>query len=418
MGRMKAPPLLDLLCQVHLWRDVALLEEIEKTRSAECASIRTVICGDMASGIDLDMGLGAISCPYIIPFFAGPRAFFLSAGTALQAHLTGGRSNVLIDYSLSFDSNFAENLRALMSGARIQAADRDRVVEVLTLKAQNPRVQFDITPFLFENTRLSRDNKENLRPLNTLVAFRALDHLNWDAWRDAPGHFIFDAPYPELTARLRPDAESVLRQFEKSEAVRQIEMGSLRTQALLLRFARLCYEKRDRDTSRILHGLLRFAIDRIGAIPLTEIRLIWSGLQGKEEGRFFGPIFGRSRDMLVKIRGMAWDMSLLRLMEGSALTSRNGSFFVPYFVSIDGRWRALLRQSPVTLMLADDNTSGVIFARAGELEFQTALAQCLHDMHSDMTTDKVEARRRAALAIRSDVMQRLVAEEERYWTSS
>lgn len=418
MGGIKDTPLLDLLCQAHLWQDMALLEEIEKTRSAECVSIRTVICGDMANGVDLDMGLGVVSCPYIIPFFSGPRAFFLSAGTALQAHLTGGRSNVLIDYSLSFDSNFAENLRALMSGARIQDADRDRVVEVLTLKAQNPRVQFDITPFLFENARLSRDNEKNRRPLNTLVAFRALDHLDWDAWREAPGRFIFDAPYPELTARLRPDAESVLRQFERSEAVRQIETGSLKTQALLLRFARLCYDRRDRDMSRILYELIRFAIDKIGAIPLTEIRLIWSGLQGEEEGRFFGPIFGRSRDMLAKIRGMAWDMSLLRLMERIALTSRNGSFFIPYFVSIDSRWRELLRQSPVTLMLADDTTSGVIFVRAGELEFQTALTECLHDMHSDMTTDKVEARRRAALAIGSDVMQRLVTEEERYWAGS
>lgn len=409
-------PVIDLLYQAYLRQDAAFLDEIGETRSAECASVRSVICADMAGGVDLDLGLGAASCPYITPFFAGPRAVFLSAGTALHAHLTGGRSNVLIDYSLSFDSNFAEDLRSFMNGARIQAVDRDRVVEVLTLKAQNPRVQFDVTPFLFENARLSRDNEENRRPLNTLVAFRALDHLDWNAWRDDPGRFVFDAPYAELTARLRPAAESTLRQFEQSEEVRQIEVRSLMTQALLLRFARSWHERPNKDTSRILHEILRFAIDRIGAIPLTEIRLIWSGLQGGEEKRFFGPIFGRSRGMLAKIRGMAWDMSLLRLMEQTATTSQNGSFFIPYFVSMDDRWRALLRQSPVTLMLADDATSGVHFARAGELEFQTALAHCLHDMHSDMTTDKIEARRRAALAIESDVMQRLVTEEERHWS--
>jgi len=415
MGAMNGATLIDLLYQAHLRQDAALLDEIGRTRSAECTSVRAVICGDMAGGVDLGLGLGTASCPYIIPFFAGPRAFFLSSGTALHAHITGGRSNVLIDYSLSFDSNFAENLRALMSGVRIQAADRDRVVEILNIKAQNPRVQFDVTPFLFENARLSRDNEENKRPLNTLVAFRALDHLNWVAWRDAPGRFVFDAPYPELTAQLRPAAESALTQFERSEEVRQIEIGSLRTQALLLRLARSYHEKHDRNMSRILHELLRFAIDRIGAIPLTELRLIWSGLQGEEEGRFFGPIFGRSRDMLAKIRGMAWDMSLLRLMERTALTSRNGSFFIPYFVSLDGRWRALLRQSPVTLMLTDDATSGVNFARSGEIEFQTALAHCLHEMRSDMTADKVEARRKAALTIGSDVIQRIVAEEERHW---
>jgi hypothetical protein len=61
---------------------------------------------------------------------------------------------------LSFDSNFAEKLRATLNGENIEPVDRIRVIDVLMLKANNARVQFDVVPFLYENIRLARDNAE------------------------------------------------------------------------------------------------------------------------------------------------------------------------------------------------------------------------------------------------------------------
>lgn len=110
---------------------------------------------------------------------------------------------------------------------------------------------------------------------------------------------------------------------------------------------------------------------------------------------------------------MAWDMTLLRVMEQIATTSQFGSFFVPYFVSIDGRWRNLLRLNLVELMLIDDRHKRVLSARADELAFQRVLEECLQTVfHLEMTPGKIEARRRAAQTIRLDAMQKLVAEEE------
>jgi hypothetical protein len=409
-------PIADALFSALLNRDQAVLDAIEADRATECASIRTVVCTDVPEAVDLDLDLGVFSSDYVTSFFQGPRAFFISAGTSVQAHLRGGRSNVLIDFSLSFDSNFAEKMRAVIAGENVQQADRDCVNDILMLKAKNRHVQFDVVPFLIENTRLTRDNPGNERPLNTLVAFRMLDHLDWDAFRNDFSHFVFNAPYEDLKALLRPDAEAYLSELQASELINHHEAKSAGTQALLLRFARLWHEERKPDKKRILCELLRFSIHKLGSIQLTELRLIWSGMTSSLGSPFFGPIMGRSQEMLQKIRGMAWDMTLLRVMEQIATASQVGSFFIPYFVSMDRRWRHLLRLNPVKMMLIDDAHRRVLFARVDELEFQRVLGECMQtELQSEMTPEKVEGRRRSAQTIELNAMQKLVAEEEHYW---
>lgn len=157
-------PIIDTLLSALINGDKDALDEIESQRAAECAFLRAVICTDAPGAIDLELGLSVTSSEYVTPFFVGPRAFFMSAGASIQARLTGGRSNALIDFSLSFDSNFAEKLRAAIAGEKIQQVDRDRVNEVLMLKARNHNVQFDVLPFLIENIRLTRDDPRNERP--------------------------------------------------------------------------------------------------------------------------------------------------------------------------------------------------------------------------------------------------------------
>ncbi|WCM85462.1 hypothetical protein M5C97_09880 [Acidovorax sp. NCPPB 3859] len=409
-------PIIDTLLSALINGDKDALDEIESQRAAECAFLRAVICTDAPGAIDLELGLSVTSSEYVTPFFVGPRAFFMSAGASIQARLTGGRSNALIDFSLSFDSNFAEKLRAAIAGEKIQQVDRDRVNEVLMLKARNHNVQFDVLPFLIENIRLTRDDPRNERPLNTLIAFRMLDHLDWNAFRDDPSRFVFDAPSEELKALLRPEAMAFQSELQLSGDVIRYEISSAGTQALLLRFAQLWHEKPKPDKNLILCELMRFSIHHLGYIPLTELHLVWSGMTSESGAPFFGPITGRSKTMLEDVRGMAWDMTLLRVLEKRATASRLGSFFIPYFVSIDRRWRHLLRLNPVRMMLIDVAHRRVLFARADELAFQRLVDQCAQtELQTEMTPERVEARRRAAGTTKLDTMRQLVAKEENLW---
>ncbi|EWS77969.1 hypothetical protein LPH50_10040 [Xylella taiwanensis] len=324
---------------------------------------------------------------------------------------------MLIDFSLSFDSNVAEKRRAAIAGENIQRADRDRVIQILMLKARNRHVQFDVMSFLIENRRLARDEPSNERPLNTLIAFRMLDHLDWHAFQHDPSRFVFDAAYEDLKALLRPDAEAFLTESHTSKCIDEHEAKSAVVQALLVRFARLWHEERKRDKHHILRELCRFSIHQLGVIPLTELQLIWSGMTSSQGSPFFGPIMGRSTEMLQKIRGMAWDMTLLRVMEQNATAKSNqADFFIPYFVSMDRRWRHLLRLNSVMLMVINDADGSVRCARTDALEFQRVLGACIQtEFQSEMTSEKIAGRRRSARSVELNAMQELVAEEERYW---
>ena len=395
-----------------------VLNDRESHFARDHARLRMVICTDASGAINVDLGLNVDSSECITPFFEGPRAFFKPAGTSVQEINSGGRSNVLIDFSLSFDSNFAEKIRAAIMGENIEQVDRNRVNGILMLKARNRRVQFDVIPFLTENIRLTRNAPNNVRPLNTLIAFRLLDHLNWDAFCDDPSRFVFDSPYEELRDSLRPEAEDFLSMLQTSEYIVHQEAMSAGTQALLLRFAQLWHGGNKQDNQHILSELLWFSIQKLGAIPLTELHLIWSGIISDSGSQFFSPIKGRSPQMLKKVRGMAWDMTLLRGLEQIAITSSSANaFFIPYFVSIDRRWRDLMRLNTVNLMLVDDAHKHKLFARSGEQQFQQALRECMPtELWCEMTADKVEARQRlAAQTIQLDDMQQLVAEEEARW---
>lgn len=412
---MNQVPVIDQLFNAIVTGDPEAWHQIEVHHAEGLVHMRALVCSDEVGSIDLDLGLGITPNEYVVPIFEGPRAKFVSRHTSVQARLTGGRSNVLLDYSLSFDSNFAEKLRATLEGEAIQAIDRARVLEVLKLKANNARVQFDLVPFLYENVRLARTNKLNARPLNTLIAFRMLDHLDWEAFRNNPGCFEFGRDKAALKSSLEPEADKFLSSLFNSPEVALHEAKSLAMRALLLRFALLWHEPKT-NPKRILGQLIDYCVFNLGFLPTTELSLIWAGIGGKQRVPFFGPIVGKSKDMLEAISGMAWDMTHLRIMERLASQSKLGSFYIPYFVSLDKKWRALLRMNPIRFTLFDDSTKAMLHGRVDELSFQMALNTCTSERaRNEMAPEKVGARRLAAKAITVERMNDLVAEEERHW---
>lgn len=406
---------IDVLYRAVVFNHQEAWQELDE-RSAECAEMRSLVCTDQSGGIDLSLGLGMDGNEYIIPVIQGPRAFFVSAKTAVQGALQAGRSEILLDYSLSFDSNFAERLRRLVN-QKTASGDQDlaRVKSVLMLKACNPRVQFDVLPFLYENVRFSRDDLSNERPVDTLVAFRALDYLDWEHYRTTAELRFNGGPIHSLKERLRPAAEQFVGELHANEDFLRHEASALATEALLLKLAGLWHVP-NRDVKTIFGKLIDFCVSDLGFIPMTDLRLIWKGIATKQPAGFFGPITGRSHSMLEDVKGMAWDLSHLRLLERMAAQNSFGAFYIPFFVSLDTKWRALLRLNPIRFMLFDDQTRRMLSGRADEASFQ---AICL-DSASEHTKRflspaDVQKRRAAALSVSIDAMRTVVRKEQERW---
>lgn len=412
---MKDRPVIDALYEALLNGDDEQIQAIQQHRALECLDLRFLACTGAPGAVDLDLGLGLQSCEYVIPIFEGPRARLMSRHTAIQQVISGGQSNVLIDYSLGFDSNFAERLRCHVFGKGIDPVERARVIEVLSLKAVNPRVQFDVMPFLLENTQLTRDDPKNLRPLDTLIAFRMLDHLDWEAFRDDPTQLVFDASVDSLRERLRPAEEAFLASLHLDERVLRQEALALGTHALLLRFASL-WKAHARDRRAVMRDLVDFSLFELGSFPATELTLIWSGIREKDVAPFFGPLINPSHKIVHASRGMAWDMTHLRALQDTTRQSQLGSFFVPYFVSFDAKWRDLLRLNPIRMLLIDDSRHSLNAGRVNDREFQLLLNDVISDRAKQaFSTEQVEARRLGARQPDRSARQALVDHEIQSW---
>ena len=106
------------------------------SRPEDAVYIRTVVSTEHKGGTNVDVDFDEITnvAPWNTPFFIGPRLLFNSKSIVLQNALTGGRSNFLMDWSFSLDSNVAEKVRAYVNWENINEKDRNRVITLLKLK--------------------------------------------------------------------------------------------------------------------------------------------------------------------------------------------------------------------------------------------------------------------------------------------
>ncbi|WP_434471124.1 hypothetical protein [Aeromonas veronii] len=111
-------PVVDEIYEILVHGDLERLEDISRPQDA--IYIRMVISTEShnAAGLHIDLEDITNKAPWITPLFIGPKIFLNSVSTALQSHLTGGKSSVPIDWSFSFDSNVAERVRAYVNNEK------------------------------------------------------------------------------------------------------------------------------------------------------------------------------------------------------------------------------------------------------------------------------------------------------------
>lgn len=402
-------PLLHIVHRALLTGDLSLLDAV--TDDPSWKDIRLVFTVE-EGGVPLDLGLGLNASELVVPILKGPEVGFLSADIALQVH-RGRNESIALDHSISFDSNFAESLRSAFAGAALDKVQFDRLVRVLQLKARNSNVQFDLLPFLVENVRLARNNAQNERPLNTVIAFRMIDYLNWDALLRPAPTIEFTEPVDLLRGKLNGDAKAYLNSLFNDPEILRHEKQILATEALLIRLCRLWHTGGvNSDISRIFRGLIDFSLTDLPALPLTELSIIWSGLHPKPTA-FFDPIVRENtKGRPKKLCGMAWDIGHLRMLE-KYTRRHSGHFTVAYFATMDEGWRTKLQLNPITRVAIDDGNRSALFIRERELEFQRFLSEAIGEWaKAQFSPDVVEVRRRSVHAASLDEI-RAVLDRER-----
>lgn len=381
-------PVVDEIFELIIRGEFDKLEEI--SRPEDAIHIRSAISTENKSAAGLSVDLEDITerAPWITPLFLGPRIFFTSRSTALQNAITGGKSNVLIDWSFSFDSNVAEKVRAYVNYEDINQIDRERVITLLKLKNEYS-LQTDLLPFLLENFRLSRNDKKNERPLNTIVAFKKLDYLDWKSFENNPDKPKFLCDEEALLKEAVNTYESLINDNE----VKKREYKTLFTQVFLFELAILWLGNKS-SPEEVFRALIDFCVLQLKKLPKYELMFAWIFLKNPYKVRFFGPLSGISKELTKSLRGMAWDMTHMRTLETMSAATNMGSFFIPFFVSFDEKFSEILKQNQIQVLVIDDRLKRMHSANQSELDFQIELNKCMSkNVRNEMTIEKSDNRR-------------------------
>lgn len=394
------------------------LDEVENISNPEDAVyIRTVVSTEEKGGTNVEVDLEEITkvAPWITPFFLGPRLLFSSKSIAVQNMMTGGKSNFLLDWSFSFDSNVAEKVRAYVNLENINAKDRDRVITLLKLKKKFS-LQTDLLPFLLENLRLSRSDIKNERPLNTIIAFKKLDYLDWQAFEKNPlkPEFICDEK------ALLKDANDTYDSMVNDKEVKKWEYKSLFTQVILFELA-IIWLRKSGSIQEQFSELIDFCVLQLGKLAKFELKFAWRFLNQPTRTRFFGPLNGVSKDLTKALKGMAWDMTHLRLLETLSTKTTFDSFYVPFFVSFDEKFSEILKQNQLQMLLVDDRLKRMHTATIDEYPFLQKLDSCMSEKTRKLMGEvESEARRsynipendlKHIIALQTIELERLAAQE-------
>lgn len=392
-------PVIDELFSAIISGDMAKFGEIERERSTEAAYIRVVLSTESKNGVTPHIDLTEIKseAPWITPFYVGPKLIFISALTSLQSRLTGGKSHPKIDWSFSFDSNVAEKVRAYVFHEKINEADLKRIISLIRVKKKY-KLQTDILPFLFENLRLSRENSKNERPLNTILAFKKLDYIDWNKFESNPEHPHFNCNDEKLLA----EAHHTYNSLVKTEEVLIREQRALFTQVILCETAIQWLTNPQFPPEKSFSSIIEFCVLQLEKLPKRELAFMWLFLQKPKSQRFFGPLADLSKNLIRDLRGMAWDISHIRSLESLSAAGSSDYFYMPFFVSFDDRFNEILKTNQVNFMIYDDRLKRIQASCIIEKTIQDKINQCMTEKtRAAMGIYESEKRRKSEIPIES-----------------
>jgi hypothetical protein len=318
----------------------ASFAEIIESDRAAFAGLKIVYASQHVNSEFLGVQFAKIEheCPLVQRLFGGQGLLFFT--DEIYRRTKAGETQVNLDFSVSFDANVAEAIRCLVAHKGISRPD-DLQALIYMLKIRKPRFNFDYSPFLLEN--MEHDVPGNDRPSTTLAALKRLDYLNCEQY----------ARMPMLPMFVQTEKESIkvardlLDEFHANqEAQRQIERR--KTVYLVLLFAMLCRWEDRAGTESNLGKVICFCLEHIGKFPRKEIYFAWKLLLNDAAlPVFFQPVSSPRSDALEKLRGMSWDIFLLRWLETVSTKDDRGDFYIPFIATYDGKYKKLIEACPI-----------------------------------------------------------------------
>ena len=307
-----------------------------------------------------------ISC-----FFSGNGLIFYS-DEIYEKTIKNGAVQIPLDYTLSFDSNVANLFDLYHRGKQIQEKNKEKFITLIhIIKKYN--FNFDYFFFILENLSHST-NPNNVRPLNTIMALKRFDYLDYHS-------FTKDFNKPKFNMEIDKAyeiAKNILKEFQQNQTIQNLLLKQKGCYLLILKAMLLQWEKKLSFEKKFLL-IYKFCIESLGKFAKNELYFCWKFFRYSDQFDFFNVIVQPHNKVLGRARGISWDLFSMRVLETMATLKTKGEFFIPFFASLDNRFMKFLKACPLRFLLIDDYSKTISSAFFDEKEFQYDLNKIIHN---------------------------------------
>lgn len=307
----------------------------------------------------------------LIPYFENEKTFCLDDEIIKDMYTS--QANIPIDYSISFDTNVASDIRKLVFKGSLENQNQT-IVKMLKFILLND-LNFDHSFYMVEN----------LKQVYTLTINDETDMNSLDFWKklnkpfqqnlvalelfrtiDCKDFKMTSEPKSSLTIRdAVKKAIETTYEFYASSKGKELTTALLRNQRLMLLFLikmfTIQFKSKKKEKAKITE-LFDFMHNEIGAYFDRESIIALQFYLNSNNVSFFNVIHKQQskKGILRKIDNLAWDMSSVRYLETLITSGGEGKFFIPYFLTQDKKLQELYNMYTVKAVIIDKKSSSLI----------------------------------------------------------
>lgn len=309
---------------------------------------------------------------HIVPYLCNVYLYFIRN----EKILLPWKNVEAIDYSVTFDTNFASYITSIIRGKSLKRQQNEikRVLNSLLINDVN----FDDSFYFLENIKMIAPVIKKLRNKSLISPIKFWKMLNKELRWNLVCLEIFrsvDCTEYQKTRTLHYSVSFIkasrkivnfLYAFYSSTENQTMIEDFLFLQRLILLYLLAIIRIQFRSNKNVknkLEEFLAFSQNVTGAYLERETTLAYKYFKDRNAVVFLRSINkgGRQKRLLKKIDNIAWDMMAPRFMERCfVLMLGRGDYYIPFFLSFDSKLREMLGYFPVKAVILKPDEGSVL----------------------------------------------------------
>jgi hypothetical protein len=283
-------------------------------------------------------------------YFNTHNAYFISENNIREMFMKG-KTDILIDYSIMFDTNFASYIDKFVNNKNMGDATNDVYLVIDMLLSHN--FNYDYNIYLFENMKevinlfSDEDISYDESLVECLISMELFKSINIDVYKKH-NKIQYGITYTEAKSK----ANKIINLFYRDEQVLKYAADIISSQKFILlniiEIFKIHFSK-NYDAKKKTLDFLDFVNKKSGLFMERETVIALEFFCKNNMLSIFNGIqLNMNREKLFKkLDNIAWDFMIPRLMERSIILGGEGDFFLPLLLSFDKGVHRLLKLYPV-----------------------------------------------------------------------